>query len=401
MPLPFFGDGILFAPFTVLPPGYGDGAKSLNSCQHGDAPLAIRPPERYTLENGETVMSSISLQAPLKTPTIVLFGAGFHGSHAVLPAILSLRDHLHLSGIVEPNPENREQALRRAPDVPVYPTTDALFAAQSPDIAYVATLPHLHTPLTLQALAAGCHVICEKPLAPTLAECETMITAAEKADRTLVTMFENRYKKHYRQVREWILAGRIGRVEAIHFQHFWPGPVTEPRRTNLLNASGALDCGIHYLDLAQYFVGGSDWENIHALGQWFDEPQLENPPHLSILARLQNGTLVTQSESMSYRITYAKRTGDRSGTSTLTVIGTDGIVESVPEGMRLHTADATEEFCPEDRSSHSEEIPWVLDDLLVQIQTGKSRTGFLPTGRDGKIAQRITIEANRQAVVTR
>ena len=334
-------------------------------------------------------------------PTIALFGVGTHGQQAVLPAILRLQDRLRLTALVEPVAENRAKAAHRAPDVPSFETSEALFASQSPDIVYIATLPHLHKELVLQAFAAGCHVVCEKPLAPTVADCEEMVAAAETADRQLVTMFENRYKAPNRQVREWILSGQLGRVEAIHLQHFWPGPVVEPRRTNLLNASGALDCGIHYLDLAQYFMGGSDWETIHAVGQWFDEPELANPPHLTITARLQKGPLVTLTESMSYRITYAKRTGDRSGISSLHIIGTDGIIESVEGGVHLHRADASEALCADVHSSHADEIPWVLDDLLALIQTGKSQSGFLPTGRDGLIAQRITAEANRQAVAGR
>ncbi|MES2465567.1 MAG: Gfo/Idh/MocA family oxidoreductase [Armatimonadota bacterium] len=337
----------------------------------------------------------------MKRRTIALFGAGFHGLNAVLPALLRLREKLDLVAVVEPAESNRMRAAQAAPNAAVYASPDELFAAHSPDIVYVATLPHLHLPVALQALAAGCHVICEKPLAPTVEECETMIAAAHRAERHLVTMFENRYLIRNRTVREWCLSGRIGRVEAIHLQHFWPGPITEPRRTNLLNASGALDCGIHYLDLARYFVDAGDWATIHAVGQWFDEPDLENPPHITITARLSNGPLVTSTESMSYRIAYANRTGDRSGTTSLNVIGTDGIIESVADGVRLRLTDGTEETQTDERMSHVDEIPLVVSDLLTLLETGTAASGFLPMGTDGLHAQRITAEANRQARASR
>jgi predicted dehydrogenase len=317
--------------------------------------------------------------------------------NAVLPALLRLRETLEVTGIVEPVEENRVRAAQAAPEASVFESPESLFATQTPDIAYVATLPHLHLPVALQALAAGCHVVCEKPLAPTVKDCETMIAAARQAGRHLVTMFESRYLMRNRAVRAWATGGRIGRIEAIHLQHFWPGPVNEPRRTNLLNASGALDCGIHYLDLARYFVNGGDWQDIHAVGQWFDEPYLENPPHITITARLQDGPLVTSTESMSYRIEYGKRTGDRSGTSSLNLIGTDGIIESVSGGVRLHQSDGTEEFQQDERLGHVDEIPLVVSDLLTLIDTGTAASGFLPTGEDGLYAQRITSEANRQA----
>jgi predicted dehydrogenase len=333
----------------------------------------------------------------LEQRTIALFGAGTHGLNAVLPALLRLRDRLTVTGIVEPVAENRARAAQAAPNAAVFASPDELFAAQTPDIAYVATLPHLHLPVALQAFAAGCHVVCEKPLAPTVEECETMIAAARAADRQLVTMFENRYLLRNRTVREWAVGGRIGRIEAIHLQHFWPGPLTEPRRTNLLNASGALDCGIHYLDLARYYVNGGDWEDIYAVGQWFDETSLANPPHITITARLKGGPLVTSTESMSYRIAYANRTGDRSGTVSLTLIGTDGIIEDAPGGVRLHQSDGTDEFSADERMTHVDEIPLVIGDLLTLLETGRAESGFLPSGEDGLFAQRITAEANRQA----
>jgi predicted dehydrogenase len=335
-------------------------------------------------------------------PRIALLGVGYHGFHAVRPALLSLSKTYILCAVLEPHAENRARFLAAHPDIPAYTDAAKLYAEARPDLVYIATLPHLHAPLALEALVAGCHVVCEKPLAPTVAECEALVEAAKRADRVLVTMFENRYKSHHRRVREWIAEGRIGRVEAIHLQHFWPGPLYDPRRSDLLNATGSLDCGIHYLDLARFYVKGGNWDRIHAIGRWFDEPQLRLPPHIAIQATLKNGPLVTFEDSMSYRIAYGRRSGDRTPTGSLCVIGTEGIIERSPEGgVRLWDAQDREEFCPPDRSIHEQEIPWVLADLLVRLETGRSETGFLPEGVDGLIAQRIVVEANRQAVESR
>ncbi|PTY06497.1 hypothetical protein DB346_01010 [Verrucomicrobia bacterium LW23] len=335
--------------------------------------------------------------------SIALFGAGHHGATAVLPAILKLqeRNRLRLVGIVEPAEENQRRACISAPDLPVFSSAAELYSNCKPDIAYISTLPHLHESVALEAFSNGCHVVCEKPLAPETEACRRMIAAAERADRHLVTMFENRYKPHYSQIRSWILSGKVGRVECIHLRHFWPGPVHEPRRTNLLNASGALDCGIHYLDLARFFVDGGEWERIYATGQWFDEPHLEKPPHIDIVARLVNGPTINLSDSMSYRIAYGKRTGDRSSYNSITVLGTEGVIQAELDRVILLTTDGSSVRMPIGKSTHADEIPWVLEDLLSLIHDGVAASGFLPDGRDGLIAQHATEQANQQANAVR
>jgi myo-inositol 2-dehydrogenase/D-chiro-inositol 1-dehydrogenase len=115
--------------------------------------------------------------------TIALFGAGNHGLQAVLPAITRMSDRLRLSAIVEPWAPSAARAQEIAPGATVFAGADELFAAQTPDIVYIATLPKSHTALALRALEAGCHVVCEKPLAPTVDECHTLIVAAQQANR--------------------------------------------------------------------------------------------------------------------------------------------------------------------------------------------------------------------------
>jgi predicted dehydrogenase len=349
-------------------------------------------------QRGASVLFDSKNTSP-ELPTIALFGAGNHGTHAVLPALASLQNQLRLSAIVEPHAPNAERAQNLAPHASIFADADALFAAQSPDIVYIATLPSSHTALSLRAFEACAHVICEKPLAPSVEECEMLVAAAKKSNRRLVVMFENRYKAHNRQIREWILSGRIGRVEAMHFQHFWAGPMGEPRRSDLLNALGTLDCGIHSLDLARFFVQGGAWEHISALGTWFDETHLENPPHLSILARLQNGPMVSFNDSMSYRIDCGKRTGARNGPSSLMIVGTHGTIEDVAGGTQLFDRDDHEELCAHISTNHAQEIPWVLEDLLGALKNKNqiAPSGFLPDGHDGYWAQFLTTEANRQA----
>lgn len=105
---------------------------------------------------------------------------------------------------------------------------------------------------------------------------------------------------------------------------------------------------------------------------------------------------------MSFRLKNGRRANDRSMRSSIILVGTEGTIESQPDdSVKLLMADGTEETCAANGSTHVEELPWVLDDFLVLLETGASKTGFLPDGLDGLVAQRIVAEANTQAVARR
>jgi len=80
------------------------------------------------------------------------------------------------------------------------------------DAVYVATVHTTHTRLTLDALAAGKHVLCEKPLAPGQASVRTMVDAARASGRSLVEAFKFRFHPQTVALLELVAAGRIGEV---------------------------------------------------------------------------------------------------------------------------------------------------------------------------------------------
>lgn len=74
-------------------------------------------------------------------------------------------------------------------DVPLYRDVDTLLSIEQPDIVHVLTPPETHAPLVLRALAAGCHVICEKPMTGTARDTAMLLDASRKSGRYL---FESR-----------------------------------------------------------------------------------------------------------------------------------------------------------------------------------------------------------------
>lgn len=107
---------------------------------------------------------------------------------------------------------DRDRARARAEvfGIPaVYGDAAAMLDAERPDAVDIITPVGSHAALTLMAADRGVHVMCQKPMTPTVAEAEALIGAV--GDRVRFMVHENyRFRPHYAQVAEWVAAGRIG-----------------------------------------------------------------------------------------------------------------------------------------------------------------------------------------------
>jgi len=251
----------------------------------------------------------------------------------------------------------------------------------------------------LAAITAGCHVVCEKPMGVDVDECRRMNYAAEAVGKVLAIDFENRYIPGYRQVREWIAAGHLGAVGAIHIDHMWDGhkiwgPIGE-RRKGFLQRVGCLDCGIHMLDMARFISGGGAWQDIRALGAWFGE-EVNFPPHIAILARLAPGMLVTLNASFAYTA-YIKERVQAHG---MLVLGEKGVIAlEEHEGQHVFrlVSETLTATCPMSEAGHDQVIPNLLRDFITAVGGG-TPSPSMATGYDGLQAQIATDAANADAV---
>ncbi len=328
-----------------------------------------------------------------------LVGLGTHGVGALLPAF-SQSTSTRLVAVCDHNP----QALTRLAATPIqcYTALEEMLACEELDALYIATLASTHLELALKGFEAGLHVVCEKPMAANAEEARQMIVAAEAADRRLIIMFENRVKAEYQQIRNWILQGEIGRVEAIHLQAFGKHPIAQPRRTRLLNEAGCLDCGIHMLDQARFWTNGGEWERIHALGAWFGE-DVECAPHIGILAKLEGGPMVTFENSFSYGLNLPQ-VSYKFSRNHLTIVGSDGVIidtmaGSTP-GFQMVSRQRTDLHIIEPMA-HSHEIARALDEFHRTLSGTNPQASVLATGEDGRLAQVIVDEVNSQCRAAR
>ena len=136
----------------------------------------------------------------------------------------------------------------------------AIAEADDIDAVSVVVANHLHREIVEGLLAAGKHVLCEKPLAPSVADAEAMVKAAEGTGLVAATGFTFRRSPAVNAIRQQVLDGSLGPVQ--HFNgHYWcdyghnPDAPMSWRYRGPLGSGALSDIGSHLVDLGEYFCG--------------------------------------------------------------------------------------------------------------------------------------------------
>jgi UDP-N-acetylglucosamine 3-dehydrogenase len=153
-----------------------------------------------------------------------------------------------LVGAMDPDPV----ALRRATKGRAargYLDVDQMLSAESPDLVSIVAPTSLHLQTALAALAAGAHVLVEKPIAATRGEAEQMIAAAANAHRLLSVGHIERFNPVIRELHRRLAAGEIGRVFQIRATRLGPFP------SRIRDVGVVVDLAPHDLDIMRYLLG--------------------------------------------------------------------------------------------------------------------------------------------------
>ena len=154
-------------------------------------------------------------------------------------------EQLRLAGAIDPDAARLRAVadeLGLAPERTFASLAEAL-KATSAEMLVVATPTRLHVEHVRAGLAAGMHVLCEKPLTTDRAEAGALRDAARQADRQLAVVQNSRYGKHFRTCRELLAAGAIGELRCAYHRFSRWRPVGQMgHRHALLSAA----CDPHY-----------------------------------------------------------------------------------------------------------------------------------------------------------
>jgi predicted dehydrogenase len=122
-------------------------------------------------------------------------------------------DTVELSAVVDPSPAAKAHA--DAAGVPLYASLAELFAKDKPDGVVLATPNPLHVPHALECIAAGVPMLLEKPIAPTVAEAEMLVKAADEAKAKLLIGHHRAHSPIMAKARQVVDSGVLGRLVAV------------------------------------------------------------------------------------------------------------------------------------------------------------------------------------------
>ena len=320
---------------------------------------------------------------------IGLMGCGTVANYGHLPTILETPG-LHLAALFDPD-AGRLRAAQAKFGVAAGFTDVEEFLAAGLDAVTITSPAPCHLGNVRDALRHGKDILCEKPLGMDEAECAEMAGLARAAGRMLFTGFDYRFSPASLKIRELVRAGAIGDVRSLRLIYIWNNhgkyqrdaagnPVLNERRVGrMLEGGPMVDCGVHQIDLARFWLGSEvcAWQ---AAGAWVDE--FAAPDHMYLHMDHANGAHTMVEISYSYCYTAKEPINQ----FVYELIGTEGVIRYDRNAklfeMRTAAGTTTMPFSPE------KNFAGMYQAFAEALVTGHSDT--LPTAEDGLVAARIS-----------
>jgi len=158
-------------------------------------------------------------------------------------------------GLVSRGPTSRGALSKELGGLQEFSDYYAALAATKPDVVSINTYPETHAPFARAALKAGCHVFCEKPLALTVEDAQSIVDAARTNRRKLVIGYILRV--HPAWIRFIEIARTLGKplVMRMNLNQQSHGPAWNIHRNLMESMSPIVDCGVHYVDVMCQMTG--------------------------------------------------------------------------------------------------------------------------------------------------
>ncbi len=190
---------------------------------------------------------------------VALVGLGNYAEGQLAPALLQT-EHCYLAGIVTGTPAKaiawKEKYHIPAKNIYNYNNYSAIKDNADIDIIYVVLPNSMHADFTIRGFEAGKHVICEKPMAVTVAECDAMLAAAKKAGKQLSVGYRLHYDPYHLDMMRMGTQKEYGAIKKIVTEFLQPSTKGEWRLNKQLAGGGPImDLGIYCLQAVMYITG--------------------------------------------------------------------------------------------------------------------------------------------------
>ncbi|OWK30512.1 Gfo/Idh/MocA family protein [Sphingomonas mucosissima] len=186
-------------------------------------------------------------------------GLGSYATRQIMPNFKNC-DHARLVALVSGTPEklDRYGAEYNIPKTHRYSYANFERIRDNPDIdaVYIILPNSMHAEYTIRAARAGKHVMCEKPMAVSAAECEAMIAACKRAGTKLMIGYRSRFEPYNQLAIELARGAHVGRTRLITAEHGFNAQPNQWRLDRRMSGGGSLmDIGIYSLNAARYLTG--------------------------------------------------------------------------------------------------------------------------------------------------
>ena len=240
---------------------------------------------------------------------VALIGCGSRGQYHLhnLKAI----PHAEVVALCDDYEPNLKAAAEIFPSARQYSDYSSLLEASDVDGVIIATPLNLHAPMTLDALAAGKHVFCEKAMARTMSECRAVYEAYKRSDKALYFCMQRMYDPKYIKGMEQVHSGLIGEIVGLRCHWFrnadWRRKVPSPELERRINwrlyreSSGGLmtELACHQLEVCNWAMGRMP-ETIMGMGDivfWKDGREVYD--NVNVIYRYSNGVKINYESLIS------------------------------------------------------------------------------------------------------
>ena len=185
-----------------------------------------------------------------------MIGLGHIAQAAVLPAFRHARPHVQLGALVSGTKAKLRKLGKRykVENLCSYADADKLFDSGAVDAVYVATPNTEHLEWVMRAAEAGLHVLCEKPLATSVRDCERMIDACDRNNVKLMTAYRLHFERCNLEVADLVRKNRIGEARYFDSQFSMQVKAGNIRTKADLGGGPEWDIGIYCQNAARYVL---------------------------------------------------------------------------------------------------------------------------------------------------
>lgn len=273
----------------------------------------------------------------------------------------------------------RKAAAEQLPNAKVFTDAPDLIKAKNVDVVGLFTLADARPAQIRAALAAGKHVIAEKPIAADIETEHALLKEIESSDRLVAVNLFNRNAWYHKEIIKFIAEGEIGDLGLIRVCHMTPGHM--PSEGHDPEGPPFHDCGMHYVDVARWYAG-SEYDTFHAQGlrMW----NHKDPWWVQAHGHFKNGVVFDITQGFVYGHLAAEKTHN----CYVDAIGTKGIAR-----MRHDFKTATIECHGVSQTLrktgpfNDKKLDVMIDAFARSLAAGKN-VGF-PTVRDSVVASEV------------